>query len=306
MPITLRQLQAFQSIADTGSFTLAAERLGLTQSAVSMQIRQLEVEIGMVLFERSGRATELTEFGRQIRNTVSRMLVDLQNLTDGAADLRALRRGHLRIAVPQILACSWLPGVLSRYRKAYPDVELSVMDTTGDRVVEAVAMNDAEIGLGPERILPSGVTGDYFWRSAMQVVLPLGQPPGPEEPLTWGRLGAERWIRYSDEFSLHLDRTVFRDPVRATAGAISVRGLTTALALVGAGQGLTIAPSYAAIFSDIFGVMFRDLPGPTEKRVYNIYARTGQDLSPAALAFRTMAMAARPTADQLLVRRSGA
>src|SRR3546814_18865462 len=79
------------------------------------------------------------------------MLGDLREVVDGAADLRALRRGTLRLALPQMLACSWLPPVLARYRSLYPQIAVTVTDTTADRVVETVRQGEAEIGRSEER-----------------------------------------------------------------------------------------------------------------------------------------------------------
>lgn len=177
MPVTLRQLQAYHAVSETAGFTAAAETLGLTQSAVSMLIRQLETELGLPVFQRNGRGAALTDFGRQIRPTVLRMLEDMDNLSAGAADLKALRRGALKLAVSQILACSWLPPVLTRFTETFPEVQVTLTDTTGDNVVEAVASGEAEIGLGPERSPPPGLVAPT--KSALSAFRWWFQPDRP-------------------------------------------------------------------------------------------------------------------------------
>jgi len=291
MAISLRQLHAFCAVADTGGFTAAAERLCLTQSAVSMLVRQLESDLGLPLFDRTGRGVALTPFGREIRSTAERMLVDLQNLSDSAADLRALRRGHLRLAVPQILAATWLPDMLTRYRTAFPDIAISLVDTTGDGVIEAVASGEAEIGLGPERQPPSDVSATALWTAEIQVVAPKGDArPDAERAFDLAKLKGATWIHYSEEFRIALDPMIQAQSDRPAATALRVRGLTTALAMVGAGHGLTAAPSYAAVLSDVFGVVFRSFSGAPLQRRYFLYSRRAQSLSPAATAFREIAL----------------
>lgn len=295
MTVSLRQLRAFESVVATGSFTAAGERLGLTQSAVSMLVRQFEAAVGLPLFDRSGRRVRLTAFGTEIRPTVERILGELQNLSEGAEDLRALRRGHLRIAVSQILACTWLPTLIARFSASYPEVELSVIDTTGDRVVDSVAENEADIGIGPERTPRPGTGVDYLWQVSIHLVLPrAGALAEGTEPLDLRDLPEAPWIHYSDEFNLHLERMARSRPAAPGSGLVRVRGLSTALALVGQGQGITAAPAYAALFSDTFGVTFRDIAGEAGARRYNLYHRSTHDLSPAAAAFRDLAAACPP------------
>ncbi len=295
MTLSVRQIRAFQEVAEAASFTGAAERLNLTQSAVSMLIRQLEEELGIPLFVRTGRGARLTEFGIQIRPTVLRVLADLQNITDGAADLRSLRRGHLRMAVPQMLGCCWLPPVLAAFRSRFPDVGVSVLDTTGDRVVQAVAEGDAEIGIGPERPLANGVAGSFMWNVPMQVVVSRqseharhDRAPGLEE------LGQARWIHYSDDFSNLLVRTILTQHQEFGQQDMRVRGMTTALALVATAEFMTVAPGYASLFEETFGVRFLDFEGPASRRTFLQYSRDGHELSPAAQAFLDIARSAGP------------
>src|SRR3546814_4107020 len=109
-----------------------------------MRVRQLETEFGLELFDRVKRRAQLTETGRQLLPIAERMLGDLREVVDGAADLRALRRGTLRLALPPMLACSLLPPVLARYRSLYPQIAVTVTDTTAARVVETVRQGEAE------------------------------------------------------------------------------------------------------------------------------------------------------------------
>lgn len=289
MNITLRQLRAFCDVAQTGSFTLAARRMLLTQSAVSMLVRQLETEFGLALFDRVKRRVQLTETGRQLLPIAERMLGDLREVVDGAADLRALRRGTLRLAVPQMLACSWLPPVLARYRDRYPQIAVTVTDTTADRVVETVRQGEAEIGIGPERPAPDTVQSDLLWQERMQCVCPASSPLAQRKQLDWADVADAEWILYSDTFSGHLERTVWSGMSVHLPRTTQVRYLPTALALVGQGMGVTAAPGYAEPFGRLFGAAFVDIANPVMLRSFLLYTKKGYDLSPAAQAFRELA-----------------
>ncbi|PZQ63449.1 MAG: LysR family transcriptional regulator, partial [Variovorax paradoxus] len=124
MNLTLRQMRAFSVVARTASFTLAARQLNLTQSAVSMLVQQLEDELGLKLFDRSRHAVTLTEGGQQLLPLARRMLDDLRQIEEGASDLRLLKSGVLRVVAPQLMACTWVAGVLARFEQAHPTVGL--------------------------------------------------------------------------------------------------------------------------------------------------------------------------------------
>ena len=297
MNITLRQLRAFCDVAQTSSFTLAARRMNLTQSAVSMLVRQLETDIGLALFDRVKRSVQLTETGRQLLPIAERILGDLREVIDGAADLRALRRGTLRLAVPQMLACSWLPPVMAQYRALYPDVALKMIDTTADRVVETVRQGEAEIGIGPERPTPDDVQADLLWQERMQCVCAAASSLTQRASLDWADVADADWILYSDAFSGHLERTVWSGMSVHLRRTTQVRYLPTALALVGQGMGVTAAPGYAAPFGRLFGAIFIDIANPVVLRSFQIYTKKGYELSPAARAFRNIAEQERRTTD---------
>lgn len=286
MPISLRQIHAFFEVAKTGSFTIAAQEMHLTQSAVSMLVQQLELELDLKLFDRVNRSAKLTEVGSHLLPTVERVLSDMRNLVGGAADLKALNRGTLRISAPQMLACSWMPPLLAKYRSLYPGIEVDLADVTGDGVVTAVAGNQSEIGIGPERTVPSSVKVQGLWVEQMQIVLPQTSPlAASNRSVTITQIQSQPWINYSEEFSQHLQRTIWAQTPQSRVSHIRVNSLTTALAMVSAGHGLTAAPRYANVFENQFNVAFRPIKGKDTGRLFCLYQRAGNSLSPAAASF---------------------
>jgi DNA-binding transcriptional LysR family regulator len=116
MNLTLRQLRAFAAVAETGSFTAAAQQLHLTQSALSVLVRELEREMGVQLLDRHTRRVQLTEAGREFLPSVHRLLGDLTTAVAGVTDLRDKKKGVLRLAAPQLMACTLMPRVIAVYR----------------------------------------------------------------------------------------------------------------------------------------------------------------------------------------------
>lgn len=286
MNITLRQMRAFSSVARTGSFTGAARQLHLTQSAVSMLVQQLEDELGVKLFDRSRQAVTLTEPGQQLLPLARRMLDDLRQLEDGATDLRTLRSGVLRVVAPQLLACTWLAGVLVRFEAAYPEVGLRVMDGTSDDIVAAVRRGDAELGLGPERVTGDAVTRSFLMKVPMRLACAASHPLAQRRSVSWRELQGERWVAYSSDFNRYLEQLLHAQDVSLSMQTVTEVGyLTTALALVGNGLGVAAVPDYASHFAPNFNLSLVPLRAPAINREFFVYQRRGQALSPAAAAF---------------------
>src|SRR5258707_14107172 len=122
MNVTIRQLRAFVAGAQLGGFSAAAVRLHLTQSALSMLVRALEQEVGVVLFERTTRSVKLTDAGRDFLPLAEKMLVDLHNAVATTRSRAEWARGRIVVAVTPTFASTLLPGLLIRYRAEHPDV----------------------------------------------------------------------------------------------------------------------------------------------------------------------------------------
>ena len=286
MNVSLRQLRAFAAVASTGSFTEAARQLHLTQSAVSMLVRQLEKEFGLPLFDRMRPAIALTETGRELLPLAQRMLDDLQQVVEGAGDLRALRRGTLRLAVPQLLACTWMPDLIAKFEKAHPNISIRLVDTTADEVVACVQRSEADIGFGPERATEADVEATFIKEVPIRLILPAQHRLAGRRRISWQDVRDERWIIYSGEFHRQLEQTLAEhDASLAIRGAAEVGYLTTALALVGKGMGVTAAPDYARSMAAHFGVRFVALMEPAINRGFYLYRRRRQALSPGATEF---------------------
>jgi len=144
-PLDLDQLQTFTMIADTGSFTRAADEVHRTQSAVSMQMRRLEERIGKPLFEKDGRINKLTEDGDRLLAYARRML-HLNRETLAAFDDRALE-GTIRIGTPDDYADRFLPEIMARFARSNPRVELTVICEPTPGLVEHIKRGNLDLAL---------------------------------------------------------------------------------------------------------------------------------------------------------------
>lgn len=286
MNVTLRQLHAFIAVAQTGSFTLAAERLFVTQSALSGLIRELESSLGLRLFDRSTRRLRLSVIGQELYPQIEKILHDLEGVVSEAGNLKALQRGKVRIAVPQLLACTLLPEVMSGFKARHPGVQLRMVDCAVESVMARVFSGEVDIGIGPERETNSDIEAAELFTLPFMVVLPPGHPLAAQEQLVWQDLSAQPLITLQGQFTELLVSDA-GDAARDLQqdSFMQVTFMTSALALVRAGLGITLCLPYARLLVEQNGLVMRPLVAPVVRRSFWTFTRKGRALSPAAQAF---------------------
>ena len=138
------QLRTFIAIAETGSFTRAADIVHKTQSAVSMQMKRLEERLDRSIFARDGRASKLTEDGERLLDYARRIVkLNVETLAAFSDELA----GHVRLGVPDDYADRYLPEIMARFSRAYPAVELSVICEETIYLLERIKANEIDLAI---------------------------------------------------------------------------------------------------------------------------------------------------------------
>src|SRR5882672_10786663 len=142
----IRQLRAFVAIAESGTFTAGAVRVHVTQAAVSMQIRQLESEVGAKLFIRAPRNVILTEAGEKLLERARHILREHDAAIEEMAELAGARRGRLRIGSASArVTADLLPRILKESSKRHPHAEVSVCSGTSEALVQQILAGEVDI-----------------------------------------------------------------------------------------------------------------------------------------------------------------
>lgn len=142
----IRQLRAFVAIAESGTFTAGALRVHVTQAAISMQIRQLETEIGAKVFVRAPRHVILTEAGEQLLRRARHILREHDAALDEIAELAGAERGRLRIgSASAMVLTDQLPGILEELRAQHPGAEIGVTSGTSEVLVDQILAGEIDI-----------------------------------------------------------------------------------------------------------------------------------------------------------------
>jgi DNA-binding transcriptional LysR family regulator len=169
-----RQLAAFCEVVDRKSFSNAAEHLGVTQPAVSLQVRSLEKRVGAKLLDRSGRRVEPTEAGQRLYRAAQRMLAVENQLLEELSGDDAELRGELALGASSGPGGTVVPVLLGEFQREHPElsVALSISDT--NRVIEQVAERELELGIVGASPRHRGVVFEPLFRDEVILVCPPG------------------------------------------------------------------------------------------------------------------------------------
>ena len=172
----MRQLRTFKAVADLKSFSLAAQKLRLSQPSVSYQVKELEEAIGMALVDRMARRIQLTEAGTMLYGYARKTLDVLDEAGLALEELRGVKRGNLRVGASTTVGVYVLPVALGAFKKLHPGVAISLEIGTRGRVQEQVLQSELDLAVvGPASkdpdlaILP-------FLTDELIVVAPQGHP----------------------------------------------------------------------------------------------------------------------------------
>lgn len=172
----LRHLRYFIALAGSLNFTRAAERVHVTQSTLSHQIRQLEDELGKPLFERSGKRVMLTEAGDQFLHYAQRAL---QEIDQGLGALRQNTlelTGHLRIGSTHTFNLSFIPDCIASFQQRYPGIRISVEELAADTIVQRLHDRQLDIGIAYRPAEPLELQFEPLYNEEMVLVVGPGHP----------------------------------------------------------------------------------------------------------------------------------
>jgi DNA-binding transcriptional LysR family regulator len=249
----LRQLEYFVAVAEEQSFTRAAERVHISQSGVSAQIRQLERELGAELLDRSARTVTLTVAGKAALGQARATLAAARAVGQAVDEVTGLIRGRLTIGM--VIGCTLTPlfDALAAFHRAHPGVEISLLEGNSDRLVEEVRAGTVDLALvGTASAAPDGLDALTLIRERLVVGVPAGHPLAEQWRVTLRDIAAHPIVCMPLGTGL---RTVFDD-------ACAAQGLRPVIALQASAAGaiadLAARGLAVAVLSDSMAASHRD------------------------------------------------
>ena len=191
---TLRQLDAFVTVADMLSFTAAADRLALTPSAVSQLVVELESSLGFKLFERSTRKVALSAAGQAFYGSAQTVLKHLRLAEVAATDLRNRAAGLVRIAAPMVIASTILPPLIRDYTLERPKLVVRIRDAAVEQLTDVVASGEVDLAIGPDRPGSDAVLHTPLFSSPWVLWCAKNHPLALPKQLQWADVRAHALI----------------------------------------------------------------------------------------------------------------
>lgn len=292
MNVSIRQLNAFITVAEKGSFTRASEQMYLTQSAVSGLIKELESNLEVVLFDRTTRQLSLSTVGQHLLPQAYRVLNEMSLFENEASTLTSLAQGHVRLAVSQFAASS-MPAVIAQFAKDYPDISVSLLDCSAEEVLEHIQNIEVDLGVGTETAsmkIDDDIHADLLYQLPFCVVMPDSHMLAKLNEIPWQALLEEPLITLQgssvEQISSELDDRIASHIQQAR---YKVNFMSTALEMTRQGFGITLCLPYMPEVIDWVSandLQMRPLSDPIKSRKFFIYQRTSRALSPATVVFK--------------------
>lgn len=192
-----RQMEIFVAVLDCGSVTGAAERLGLSQPAVSKSLKTLEGELGVRLFLRGTKGFQATDEGRALYLEAARLTESFGHVEGFARNLVRMEHARLQISCIPALSIDWLPRTVASFLADYPDVSLAFRSRSSPETVQLVARGELDLGISQARAEDSTVEKTLLFDLRAVCVIPVGHPLAAKDSITLQDLHGERLISLS-------------------------------------------------------------------------------------------------------------
>lgn len=288
--IELRHLHYFIAVAEELHFSRAAERLHISQPPLSQQIRALEEQLGVKLFERTKRQVQLTEAGEVFLERSYLLLEQLEQAIEVTQRIGRGEVGRLAIAFVDSATYTVLPDILSVFREQFPAVELRLHEMTTAQQIQALHLKQVDIGIVRSAIREPGLSVECLLQESLVLALPQTHPLCAHNKVSLSTLASESFILFPaklgpvfyEQIIDMCQQAGFRPKVAQEAVQMQ-----TIIGLVAAGLGIAFVPTSMQNFYRS-GVVYRPLQEQTPSSGLHLAWRQ-HDSSPVIRAFLNLA-----------------
>ena len=283
---TLRQLRAFLAVYRLRKLKAAAVQLFVTQSAISVLIRQLEDGLQTRLFDRTTRSLQPTQAANDMVAVAERILRDVDSLGTTFGDLSGLRSGRICLAITPTLAGILLPAAIRLFSEKYPDVQVVVDDCAPEQFSSRVLGEHVDFGIGTPEHSGGELELQTLMRDSLCLVCAPDHPLAAVKNLRWRDLKGHPVIAGRPGYGVRK----LVDVAAATAGVSlqvvnEISFLSTGLWMTASGRGPSIIPSAYARFSSYQELVIQPLNQPKVSRDVYVVNKKGRSMSLACQAF---------------------
>lgn len=256
----IRQLEYLIAVAEEASFSGAARRLGVQQPSVSEQIKKLEDQVRQPLLDRLSRRVVPTAAGQQLIEHARRILAELAEARRRVSDASGRVHGTLAVGAIPTIAPFLLPQLIKPMERQYPELKLTVIEDTTDRLLERLERGEIDIAVTSSIPTTPTLHEEPLGEEPLEVMLPGNHPLAGRRRLEWGDLAGERFVALHDVHCLagQSAKVCAQQDIHPPVVMYGSNLLTLA-SMVTAGMGITLVPRMMARCSRcrVRGVTFR-------------------------------------------------
>lgn len=289
MNASLNELRVFVTLAESGHFTQAADRLGMSQSSLSAALVKLERQLGTRLFDRHTRACRATEAGMALLPAARRLVADWDLLVADARDFSRFLRGRVSVAAPNVQCSLLLPPVIRAFRDAHPGVRVVLHDVPEHEVHALVRSGVADLGIATQTDARTDLVGTALSSDDFIAVLTPEHPLAARRSLEWTQLAREPLIGYLPGNPV---RKLLEDKLSergiALDYAFEIALPLTMMGLAREGLGIAVVTMALRPLAQWHGLQVRAVGRPQIARTMTLLRAPGNTLAPAVAAFKEM------------------
>ncbi|HRF50985.1 MAG TPA: LysR substrate-binding domain-containing protein [Anaerolineales bacterium] len=286
----LRHLRAFVAVAEVLNFSRAAEDLEIAQPAVSQQIRALEEELGVQVFDRIGKRVSVTEAGRVLLPYARQILGLVESAENEVRERGQLKRGRASLGAPPTVSTHVLPARLTQFKQQHPGLEVLLREAGTETLLRQVEEGKLDLAIVATDVLPSAVESVPFMQERYVLAVSVQHPfLGRRQSVRIADLSAEPFILFPEGYRLRevtleaCAQAGFEPKVALDGGAMQ-----SALEFVGAGLGVALVPELA--LTEVHGIKPLKILDQDLRRFLGLTWLKARSLSPAARALREFMM----------------
>ncbi|GAA3969916.1 LysR family transcriptional regulator [Allohahella marinimesophila] len=285
----IKQLRLFIQVAEVGSLSGASRLTDLSQPSIGRVIRQLETELKVTLFRRTGRGVVLTEAGLLVQQHARTLLDDATALEQALAVQSASVSGSLAFGLPPSIGVRLTGGLVEQYRQAYPKVHLSIFETLSGDLQERLLDGSLNLAILYGSSISASLATVSLGTEDLQLICRSGQPEAEQVSISFREMLQLPLILPGRRHGLRalLEQTAFREALTFTTD-IEVDSLRVQLELVSRGLGYTILPSQTLKASHARDLVAVPIVAPTPRRQCVLAWSRDRALAPAAGVMREL------------------
>ncbi|MFE8643943.1 LysR family transcriptional regulator [Sphingomonas sp. NCPPB 2930] len=281
MNTSLRQFKVFLAVAESGNFSKAGERIGITQPAVSRAIGELEQSLGLRLFDRTTREVALTDAGRRLAGHLERVLEDLEAALLDVRGMAQLRRGRVRVGSSPTLSASLMPACIAACARDTPALEIVLLDRVQQQVLDSVLAGEVDFGVVIDPAAQDALHCEPILQEPFCLVLPAAHAlASARGPVPWTALAGRDLVLLDHASGSRrlIDEALLRFGVQARV-VQQLGHPTTIFRMVEAGIGISVLPGLALPPRMPQGLTARLLAPQVDRQIMLVHRR-GRSLPP--------------------------